>query len=175
VQTKVQTRAIELATANAFVKALHRHHPKALSHRFSIGAVAEGTLVGVAIIGRPVARMVDPTTTLEVTRLCTNGHPNACSALYGAAARVGKELGYHKIQTYVLAEEAGTSLKASGWEIDGQVNGRSWSCPSRPRVDAHPTTAKVRWAKTLAPLIHFEIPASVKELASGQIGLSLGE
>ena len=173
-QTRVHIRAIELATANAFVEALHRHHPKAIGHRFSIGAVAEGSLVGVAIIGRPVARMVDPITTLEVTRVCTNGHPNACSALYGAAARVGKALGYHKIQTYVLAEEPGTSLKASGWEIDGQVTSRSWSCTSRPRANAPKPSRKVRWAKLLNPMIDFEMPPQVAQ-ETGQIGLPLGE
>ena len=39
---------------------------------------------------------------VEVTRLCTDGTKNACSFLYGAAARIAKEMGYKQIQTYIL-------------------------------------------------------------------------
>lgn len=108
---------VELDEANALVTALHRHHQPAVGHRFSIGCVtADGTLVGAAIVGRPVARLAGtPRAVLEVVRLVTDGTPNACSMLYAAAARAGKALGFERIQTYVLASEPGTSLKASGW------------------------------------------------------------
>lgn len=39
----------------------------------------------------------------------------------------------------------GTSLRAAGWRLVAEVDGRSWSCPSRPRVDQHPTQDKLRW------------------------------
>ena len=171
---KIRIRAVELPTANAFVEAMHRHHAKVLSHRFSIGAVLEGQLIGVAIIGRPVARLSDARTILEVTRLCTNGQPNACSALYGAAARIGRELGYHKIQTFILDHEPGTSLKASGWTLEGLTDGGAWGRPSRPRDNEHPTCAKARWVKLLNPMIDFEMPPQVAQ-ENGQIGLPLGE
>ena len=29
---------------------------------------------------------------IEINRLCTNGHKNACSKLYGACARTAKEM-----------------------------------------------------------------------------------
>jgi hypothetical protein len=76
-------------------------------------------LIGAVIVGRPVARRVNHQTTLEVTRLVTDGSPNACSFLYGAAARAAKALGYDKIQTYILESELGTSLVAAGWECEG--------------------------------------------------------
>jgi hypothetical protein len=94
--------------------------------------------MGVVIVGRPVSRMRDDGDTLEVTRLCTTGHRNACSFLYGAAARATFALGYHRIGTYVLLSEDGASLRASGWRLLGQTPGRSWSVPSRPRTDSHP-------------------------------------
>lgn len=106
-------------------------------------------LVGAAIIGRPVARMVDPSKVVEVTRLCTDGTKNACSFLYGASARAAKALGYERIQTYILDSESGTSLKASGWTFSHMTKGRSWSTESRPREDKHPTVDKALWYRDL--------------------------
>lgn len=137
---------MELVDANAYVALHHRHHLPVVGHRFSVGVTDEhGTLRGVAIVGRPVARAADGGWTLEVTRLATDGCPNACSALYGAAWRAARALGYRKVITYTLASEPGTSLRAAGWRVVGEVKGRSWDCPSRPRVDRHPTTDKFRW------------------------------
>src|SRR6185437_13836615 len=88
---------LDLAEANAFVAAHHRHHKPVVGHRFSIGAVVNGELVGVAIVGRPVARMRDDGLTVEITRLCTDGTKNACSFLYGACARGAFALGFKRI------------------------------------------------------------------------------
>lgn len=134
---------LDLASANEFVRLHHRHHRPVVGHKFSLGIVLTGKLVGVAIIGRPVARGRDDGWTLEVTRLATDGTRNACSMLYGAAARATFALGYRRIGTYILASEPGTSLNAAGWRIVGEVKGRSWSCVSRPRVDKHPTEDKL--------------------------------
>lgn len=136
---------ITLAEANAFVTAHHRHHKPVVGHKFSLGVVVEDKIVGCAIVGRPVARHRDDGLTLEVTRLCTDGTRNACSFLYGAAARAAFALGYKRIGTYILASENGASLRASNWRMIGEVRGRSWSCKSRPRVDKHPIEAKTLW------------------------------
>ena len=133
---------VSFKDAARFVRQHHRHHTPPVGHKFSIGVVYDGRLVGVAIVGRPVSRLRDDGQTLEVTRLCTTGHRNACSFLYGAAARAAFALGYCRIGTYVLKSEPGTTLKAAGWNLIGEVRGRSWSAPSRPRVDKHPTEAK---------------------------------
>jgi hypothetical protein len=139
---KLRPIPLDLEEANDFVARHHRHHKPVVGHKFSIGAVMGEEIVGVAIIGRPVARGRDDGMTLEVTRLCTTGDKNACSFLYGAAARAAFALGYRRIGTYILASESGTSLRASGWRQIGEVPGRSWSCKSRPRVDKHPTQNK---------------------------------
>lgn len=139
---------ITLAEANAFVEQHHRHHKKAVGHKFSIGAVYNERIVGVVIVGRPVSRVRDDGITLEVTRLCTDGTRNACSFLYGAAARAAFALGYKRIGTYILKSEPGKSLSAAGWRMIGEVKGRSWNTPSRPRVDKHPTTDKTLWENT---------------------------
>ena len=129
---------ITLEEANAFIVAHHRHHGEVVGHLFSIGAAENGRIVGVAIVGRPVSRHRDDGVTAEVTRLCTDGTRNACSFLYGATARAAFALGYKRIGTYILASENGASIRASGWRLIGETPGRSWSRPSRPRVDTHP-------------------------------------
>jgi hypothetical protein len=134
--------AIGLDEANAFVAQHHRHHGIVVGHKFSLGAVLGDKIVGVAIVGRPVARGRDDGLTLEVTRLCTDGTRNAASFLYGASARACFALGFKRIGTYILASESGTTLRAAGWRHIGEVRGRSWSCASRPRVDKHPLQAK---------------------------------
>jgi hypothetical protein len=136
-----------LDEANAFVKQHHRHHGKAVGHRFSLAVADEaGEVRGVAIVGRPVARMLDDGWTLEVTRVAVrDGSPNACSALYAAAWRAARALGYRRLVTYTLDTEPGTSLRAAGWRLVGEAGGGPWSRPSRPRVDKHPLQGKFRW------------------------------
>ena len=129
---------ITLAEANQFVATSHRHHNPVVGHKFSIGATYDDRIVGVVIVGRPVSRHRDDGATLEVTRLCTDGTRNACSFLYGAAARATFALGYTRVGTYILATETGASLRAAGWRLIGETPGRSWSAPSRPRIDTHP-------------------------------------
>jgi len=139
----------DLADANVFVAQHHRHHGPVVGHKFSIGLTdPSGVLRGVAIVGRPVSRRLDDGWTLEVTRLATDGCPHGCSALYAAAWRAARAMGYRKLVTYVLQTEPGTSLKASGWTCVGTVTARSWDCPSRPRMDKHPRQGKLRWEMT---------------------------
>lgn len=143
------TCPLTLSEANAFVAQHHRHHKPVVGHKFSIGAVKDDKVVGVVIVGRPVARGRDNGVTLEVTRLCTDGTRNACSFLYGAAARAAFALGYKRIGTYILASEPGASLSAANWRMISEVRGRTWSCQSRPRVDKHPITDKTLWELSL--------------------------
>lgn len=140
---KLTAVPIDLAEANAFVAEHHRHHKPVVGHKFSIGAASGDKIVGVCIVGRPVSRHRDDGVTLEVTRLCSDGTRNACSFLYGAAARAAFALGYKRIGTYILKSEPGTSLTAAGWKLIGETPGRSWSVPSRPRVDTHPLEPKL--------------------------------
>lgn len=54
--------------------------------------------------------------------------------LYSRCARIAKELGYKKIITYILESEDGTSLIASGWDLESEnCGGGSWDSKSRPR------------------------------------------
>lgn len=126
---------ISLEEANAFVAKLHRHHKPVPGCKFAVAVSDEDKVVGVAIVGRPVARFLDDGWTLEVNRCCTDGTMNACSMLYGASWRAAKALGYRRLITYTLPEEGGSSLKASNWKCLGLRGGGNWNTKSRPRVD----------------------------------------
>ena len=141
---------VELSEANAFVLAVHRHHKPVQGHRFSIGVENDGKLVGVAIVGRPVARMTDQKNVAEVTRLATDGTRNACSFLYAQCARAAQAMAFSEIQTFILSSEPGTSLKASGWVNRGPSSGGDWNRPSRGgRRTDQPQEPKVKWSKIL--------------------------
>ena len=137
---------INLEEANAFVVAHHRHHKPVPGAKFALAVSDDdGNVRGVAIVGRPVARMSDNGWTLEVNRCCTDGARNACSMLYGSAWRAARALGYRRLVTYTLPEEGGASLRAAGWKLLGQAGGGSWDRKSRPRVDTAPTQQKLAW------------------------------
>jgi hypothetical protein len=152
---------LQLIEANELVERWHRHHKPVRGHKFSIGVYKNDMFVGAAIVGRPVARMVNHKTTLEVTRLVTDGTKNACSFLYAACARIAKEMGYAKIQTYILDSEIGTSLMAAGWSLDGMTQGGSWRGGYRNnRRDDQPLCRKQRWVRILrtddVPILEME-------------------
>lgn len=136
---------LELAEANAFVAEWHRHHKPVVGHRFSLGASVAEKIVAVAIVGRPVARMNQDGSTVEIVRLASDGTKNACSFLYGRARKAAFALGYSRIITYTLPEEGGASLRGAGFKLLGVRGGGSWSRDSRPRVDKHPLQEKFAW------------------------------
>ena len=132
---------LSLKTANDYVSTYHRHHKAVRGCKFCIGLTVAQKIVGVAICGRPVSRYYDDGKTLEINRLCTNGYKNACSCLYGACCRIGKEMGYKKIITYILESEDGASLKASNFICEGIAGGKIWS-GSRCRDNGVPQEMK---------------------------------
>lgn len=142
----LQIVPMTLREANEFVWQHHRTHDPVPGCKFCLAVADEsGVVRGVAIVGRPVARMLDNGWTLEVNRGCTDGTKNVNSMLYAACWRVTRELGYRKLVTYTFADESGASLRAAGWKCIGERDGRSWSIASRPRVDTHPLQAKLFW------------------------------
>jgi hypothetical protein len=136
---------VTFAEACRFVELHHSHHRPPQGHRFSIGVNDGEDVVGVVIVGRPVARHFDNGWTAEITRCCTDGTKNAASMLYAAAWRAARAMGYRRIITYTLKTEMGTSLIAAGWKVVGQTHSTSWNCPSRPRIDITPLGQKLLW------------------------------
>jgi hypothetical protein len=136
---------VELKDANAFVAEHHRHSNPVVGHRFSLAAAIGDEIVGVAIVGRPVARGMQDGWTVEILRVCSLGGRNVCSFLYGACWRAARALGYRKAITYTRSDEPGASLRGAGWRVVGQTPGRSWDTPTRPRVDKHTLFDRIRW------------------------------
>ena len=127
VKNKFKTIPLSLKAANEFVTTHHRHNKKTAGHKFSIGAMLDGELIGVAICGRPVARALDNGTTLEVLRVCIKDPAprNACSYLYARCQRIWTALGGEKIITYTLETEPGSSLKAVNWLVAAKTKKRA--------------------------------------------------
>lgn len=158
----VQLVPLTRQQARLFVASHHRHSDAPLGDVFRVGLELDGQLVGVAIAGRPAARLLDDGRTLEVTRVCVRdegeGLVNGCSRLYGAACRAATALGYRRVITYTLEAERASSVRAAGFVRDGDVQQRdTWARPKRPRVDVNlfgertrDVGPKVRWMRVLA-------------------------
>jgi hypothetical protein len=107
-------------------------------------------LVGACIVGRRQARLSEQYMECAVTRLVTFGGKNECSFLYGAAARIAKEMGYRKIWTEILGSEPGTSLRAAGWTFSHMTKGGNYDRPSRKRSKGiYPEGPKQVWFRNL--------------------------
>lgn len=144
---QLQTQPITLKEACRFIGQHHAHHSPPRGWRFGVAITEGGTVVAVAIAGRPVARHIQQQepATIEVTRCCTDRTPNAASMAYAAIWRAARALGYDRAITYTLETEAGTCLKAAGWRPVRNTKGGNWSCPSRPRSTSSPTGPKRLW------------------------------
>lgn len=139
---------VSIQDAKEFVAQHHRHHKPPQGALFAVGCAFEGKIVGVAIVGRPVARRSQDGWTAEVTRCATDGTSNACSKLYRACWRICAAMGYKRLVTFTLQTEPGASLRGAGFRCLGTTPGNSWSVRSRPRVDHHPLQVKMRWEMT---------------------------
>ena len=147
---KYELQPLTLEEAQTFVNKHHRHNSAPHRDKFRIGMNDGKKVVGVVMVGRPIARHNDDGWTLEVIRCCVlEGYKHACSKLYAAAWRATRAMGYSRLITYTLKEEPGTSLKAAGWKVIGETTKRpkGWNTPSRPRVmsDKYPTGQKTIW------------------------------
>ena len=153
---KLRVAPVSFSAAAAFVRAHHAHNPRPPAGWKYGAAICNGAQrIGIVMVGRPVARHADASTTVEVSRLCidrTVPAPlawNACSQLLGWAAAEARRRGYTRIQTFTLREESGTSLRAAGWTLEGRAGGGSWSRKARPRVQIAPSAPKLRWPRSL--------------------------
>jgi hypothetical protein len=168
-QLRISIVPVTIPVANRYVTQLHRHHapiPGGFGW-FCVAAVADGTVRGVAIAGRPTNRNNDDGQTVEVLRVAADGTQNVPSALLGACAKAAKAIGAARIITYTLESESGSSLRGSGWvrEADGIT---SWWATGYSRTRAvdrpHMGEGKVRWGLTFrAPVEYLHTVAEEPE------------
>jgi hypothetical protein len=145
---------ITLSDANKFVNQYHRHNNKTPRNggKFAIGAEVNKELVGIAIVGNPIARSFMDGFTAEVLRVCTRPESpkNTNSFLYGACWRIWVAMGGRRLVTYTLRSESGSSLKGAGWELVANVAPGDWSRANRRRVLQNvQTLPKYRWERNL--------------------------
>lgn len=151
-QPRIGLVPVSRDVALAFVDRVHRHHKRPPGYRFAVGAHDGHHLVAVGLAGRPVARALCDGWTVEVSRIASDGTPNACSALYGACWRAARALGYRRAVTYTQDGESGASLRAAGWRLVAELRPRAgWDTPSRPRQDRGTDgVRRYRWEITTA-------------------------
>ena len=126
---------IELKDANRFIAQFHRHNKPVVRAKFQIGLMKDEELIGVGIVGRPIARMLSNGKTVEVLRTCIKeGHPNACSMMYARLKQISHLLGFEKVITYTLQKESQSSLKALGASIVAEVKPQDWDRKNRHRI-----------------------------------------
>ena len=144
-------RNLTLRDANAFVNLHHRHNKSVQGHKFSIGAIHNDSLVGVAIVGRPVARKLDDGVTAEVTRLCVldDSPKGSCSFLYRAAWRAWSAMGGQRLITYTLESESGASLRGADFKAVGispkWKEGKGWTTRENRQWQPVHQEGKIRW------------------------------
>jgi len=128
---------LTLREANEFVDQHHRHSARTSNDggKFAIGLEFGGQLVGAAIVGRPVARMLQQPGTAELLRCCVGpGAPDgAGKQLNARCKRIWQLMGGTRIVTYTLARETGGSLSGAGFTLVAKVRRRQWDFDVRGR------------------------------------------
>ena len=167
---------IPFRDARPFIDRHHEHLPAPTGWRFGQGLWNGPDLLGVMTVGQPLARAYDRHQVVEVTRLCVRrDRPdalrwNACSALYGWAAREAQLRGFRLIITYTRDDEDGTSLRGAGWTREARAGGRSWNWRGRPRTDHAQPVPRWRWSRMLKSLPSWKAPPSPPRSAPCWLG-----
>jgi hypothetical protein len=149
---------LKLREANDFVEQWHRHSARTSNDggKFAIGLEHEGSLIGVAIVGRPIARLLQVEGAAELLRLCTSPEApkGSGSKLYARAKRIWQLMGGTKVHTYTLDREGGATMRGAGiHEGAAAVDGGQWDRPNRVRAHkAIYDEPKLRWTETLPEL-----------------------
>lgn len=144
-----------LREANDFVERWHRHSSRTSNDggKFAIGLTYRGEMVGVAIVGRPVARLLQIEGAAELLRLCTSpaAPKGSGSKLYARARRIWQLMGGTTLHTYTLQRESGATLRGVGiHEPAAEIDGQQWTRPNRPRDEKDIyDEPKLRWSETL--------------------------
>ena len=117
---------VSIREAKTFVENFHRHNKAPQGALFAVGASDGDELIGVAMVGRPVARALDDGVTAEVIRCCVvdKSPKGACSFLYARCWQAAKAIGYSRMITYTLQAESGASLRGAGWKVVAELKAR---------------------------------------------------
>lgn len=118
--------------------------------------VADGPLLGLCLIGRPIARMLPQDGSIgEVTRMVlTPGlpHGTASAVLREAGVRAARRGMAALIAYHDRTRHTGCIYRKAGFRKDGATtpSGTGWGSRNRPRSADVGATPKRRWRLTLA-------------------------
>lgn len=154
---KLEVQPISFRDACAFVARHHAHCKPPMTWRWGSALFNGCSLVGVVMVGNPVAPALMHRGVVEVNRLTVRRdlprmlRDGACSKFYAESAGIAERKGFARIISYTRSDEDGTSLRAAGWTCDGRVRGRSWHSVRRQRSNDNALVDKYRWSRTLRP------------------------
>lgn len=154
--SKLAIVPMTLREANHFVESHHRHNGRTSRDggKFALGVSTGEALIGVAIVGNPLARLLADGWTAEVLRSCVlpDAPKGSNSCLYSACWRVWREMGGKRLITYTLATESGESLRGAGWTVVAECKpSKGWNREALGRArDWQPIYGqqKFRWEKS---------------------------
>jgi hypothetical protein len=145
---------LTLREANDFVEKHHRHSARTSNDggKFAVGLEFDDQLVGAAIVGRPIARMLQQPGTAELLRCCVGpGAPDgAGKTLNARCKRIWQLMGGSRLVTYTLSTESGGSLSGAGFRKVAKAHSAQWQTRGRPprEIAGKP---KDRWEANLQP------------------------
>ncbi len=143
--SRLRVAPVTLGEARAFVERHHSHHHAPVGGLFAVGVAEGDRLCCVAVVSRPVARVLDAQGNVaEITRVASDHTRHAASKCIAAATRMALAGGYTRLVSYTLLGESGASYLAAGWHVTGLVaaSDRWHTREARTTVQGG---AKVRW------------------------------
>jgi transcriptional regulator with XRE-family HTH domain len=126
---QLYNRPCSQAEANELIVRLsHRHHGPFLPGAKSCVCTVDknGVPHGAVVAARAASRTTEQVYVLEVSRLVTDGAPNAVTKLLSAVHAKVKGDGYWWGQTFILEHETGDSYRAASWLYAGESDGSNW-------------------------------------------------
>lgn len=162
---------VTIGAARAFVERHHSNHHAPVGGLLAC-AVADGDrLCCVAILSRPVARMLDAHGDVaEVTRVATDRTRGAALLCLRALTSAALRLGWARLVSYTLLGESGRLYRQAGWRITGLVEASDRWHSREGRVIAQ-GGAKVRWEHGPSALPANGAAALVAGLAAGRVNV----
>lgn len=131
---RLTIRPATLREANNFVRRWHSHNKPVKGCMFAAACETRGRdVVGVAIVGRPIAPALQDGRTIEVTRVATPGLRadrrcwGAMSMLLRSVWQAAWALGVRRGVSYTRSDESGRGYEAAGWVAVATTRPEEWT------------------------------------------------
>jgi hypothetical protein len=120
--SRLLVRPSTLREANHYVRLWHSHNEPVRGCMFTVACETRtGDVVGVAIVGRPIAPALQDGRTIEVTRVATPGLRadrrcwGAMSMMIRSVWAAAWAIGVRRGVSYTRADESGRGYEVAGW------------------------------------------------------------